>query len=100
MAHNEMNVINDFCYDSRTGYIKANDKYIVKHEKYNGTFYFFIKYKSKVHYLTQQELAKLRQSAIFFTERGCDFGEAINTLIKNDYLSKAYCVASDRNSHG
>ena len=26
---------------------------------------------------------------IFFTERGCDFGEAINSLIKNEYLSEA-----------
>lgn len=89
MTHNEMNVINDFCYDSRTGTIKANDKYIVRYEKYNGTFYFFIKYKSKVHYLTQEELIKLRRAAIFFAERGCDFGEAINSLIKNDYLSEA-----------
>lgn len=53
------------------------------------TFYFFIKYKGKVHYLTQEELIKLRRAAIFFTERGCDFGEAVNSLIKNDYLSEA-----------
>lgn len=83
-------IIKDFCYDSRTGTIKANDKYIVRYEKYNGTFLFFIKskHKGKVYYLTQEELIKLRRAAIFFTERGCDFGEAINTLIKNDYLSE------------
>ena len=84
---NKVNVIEDFCYNSKTGNIMANDKYIVRYEKYCGSYYFYIKYQGKKHYLTQQELVKLRKSAIFFIEHyGCDFGEAINALIKNDYL--------------
>ena len=84
------NVIENFCYNSKTGNIQANDKFIVRYEEYCESFYFYIKYKGKKHYLTQQELTKLRKASIFFIEHyGCDFGEAINTLVKNDYLKVA-----------
>ena len=79
--------INGFSYDSKTGNIVANNRYIVRFERYCGDFYFYIKHNGEKRYLTQQELAKLRQSVIFFTENcGCDFGKAYEELIKQDYL--------------
>lgn len=82
--------INGFSYDSKTGNIVANNRYIVRFERYCGTINYYIKYGGYKRYLTQQELAALRKTVIWFTENyGCDFGETYKDLINNcAYLDK------------
>ena len=77
----------EFCLNSKTGNLLANDKHCIYSEKYGGSIYFYIKKSGKKCYLTQKELAQLKKAAKYFIENcGCDFGEHINTLIKQEYL--------------
>lgn len=76
-----------FSYNCKTGNILMNDRHIVRWERCCGTLSFWIKDRGTKRYLVQRELAELAKTVKWLIEqRGCDFGEEVNLLAKQEYL--------------
>ena len=70
----------DFCLNTKTGNIVADDRYCVYIETFNGEDSLYIKRGGKKRYLNPQELSDFAASVRFFESRGSDFGEAVHRI--------------------
>lgn len=76
-----------FSYNCKTGCIMMNEKRIVRYDKVPGAIYFYVKDRGSKRYLIQKELIQLAKTVKWLIEeRGCDFGEDINS-IATSYLA-------------
>lgn len=72
----------DFCLNTKTRYIMANDRYYVYHERINGEDKLYIKKRGGKHYLDSVELSDLKKAVKFFISRGSSFDSFIYDVLK------------------
>ena len=70
----------DFCLNTKTGNIMADDRYCIYFETIGGEDRVFIKRGGKKRYLNPQELSDFAASVRFFESRGSDFGETVHRI--------------------
>ena len=70
----------DFCINTKTGNIVADDRYCVYIETFNGEDCLYIKRGGKKRYLNPQELSDFAASVRFFESSGSDFGETAHRI--------------------
>lgn len=70
----------DFCLNTKTGNIVADDRYCVYIETFYGEDSLYIIRGGKKRYLNAQEISEFAESVRFFESRGCDFGEEVHRI--------------------
>jgi hypothetical protein len=71
----------EFCLNTKTGNIMADNKSIVYFEKRNGAVYPYIKRRGTQYFLNPLELAQFAKAGKWFIQHNnCDFGPEINQM--------------------